>query len=168
MSLTGAHIPVIATERLVLRPPRPSDLEPFAATMTPDRMAYLHDAAPDRAGAARILTIFAGMAVLRGFGPMIWDHQGQPIGHGGIFWPLGADAPELGWVIWRSADEGHGYATEAMQALIRDAEAKTDLSDLWAGIHPGNARSHALATRLGLMRSTDTRPDGDMIYRRAV
>lgn len=157
----------LTTERLTLRAPRPSDLEPFMATMAPDRMAYLHDPVPDRAGAARILTTFAGMSVLRGFGPMIWDHAGQPVSHGGIYWPLDADAPELGWVLWRTKDEGQGYATEAMQALIADAANTADLSHLWAGIHPDNARSHRLALRLGLAATGATRPDGDLIHRRA-
>lgn len=159
--------PVISTERLTLRLPCMSDFEPFLATMTPDRLTYIQGEALDRPAAARLLAQYAGTWVLRGTGPMIWEQDGAPIGHGGIFWPLHEDAPELGWVIWRSSDEGKGYATEAMQAIIEDAAARLDLTGLWAGIHPDNARSHRLATRLGLHRSTDLDEDGFHIYRSA-
>lgn len=157
----------IKTARLPLRAPHPSDLAPFVATMTPDRLTYIQGDALDRPAAARLLAQYAGTWVLRGTGPMIWERDGAPIGHGGIFWPLHEDAPELGWVIWRSADEGKGYATEAMRAIIEDAAARLDLTGLWAGIHPDNARSHQLATRLGLHRSTDRDEDGFHVYRSA-
>lgn len=155
----------LTTDRLTLRLPQPSDFAPFVATMTPDRLTYLHDAAPDRAQAARILAQMAGTWHLRGTGPAIWELDGTPIGHGGLFWPLDQDAPELGWVLWRKADQGHGYATEAMTALITDAASRCDLSGLWAGIHPDNHRSHRLAKRLGLSPTGDTRDDGDLLYR---
>lgn len=157
----------IVTNRLTLRAPQPSDFAPFVATMTPDRMTYLHDGTPDHSEAARILAVWAGTWMLRGTGPAIWERDGTPIGHGGLFWPLDQDAPELGWVLWSQDAEGHGYATEAMRTLIDHAEKQHDLSGLWAGIHPDNTRSHALATRLGLTATGETRDDGDVIYRGA-
>lgn len=167
MTSRSAHIPVITTDRLVLRLQRASDLDPFFAMMTPERTAYVVGQVPDRSIAAQILAKNAGSWVLRGIGPLIWTLDGTPIGHGGIYWPLDEDAPELGWMLWNKDVEGHGYATEAMTALLAYAEARMDLPGLWAGIHPDNAASHRVADRIGLIASGETGPDGDVIYRRA-
>jgi ribosomal-protein-alanine N-acetyltransferase len=44
---------------------------------------------------------------------------------------------------------GHGYMTEAMQLLLREAFTRLDLHRLEANIQPGNVRSIALAKRCG-------------------
>ena len=44
---------------------------------------------------------------------------------------------------------GHGYMTEAMHLVLREAFTRLDLHRLEANIQPGNARSIALAKRCG-------------------
>jgi RimJ/RimL family protein N-acetyltransferase len=66
------------------------------------------------------------------------------------------DATELAWVLAREA-QGHGYATEATQAVIDQLD--DDL--LIAHIHPDHAASSAVAKRLGF-QPTDQLKDGEV------
>lgn len=77
------------------------------------------------------------------------------IGFAGVahpsFLPELADRPELGWRLARSA-WGHGYGTEAAIAARDDAFARLGFSELISIIHPKNARSQRLASKLGMAR----------------
>ena len=65
------------------------------------------------------------------------------------FLPELADRPELGWRLSRIA-WGRGYATEAARAALQDAFERLALPELISIIHPDNARSQRLATKLGM------------------
>jgi RimJ/RimL family protein N-acetyltransferase len=69
---------------------------------------------------------------------------------------LKPDAAELAWVVSTNA-QGHGYATEATQAVI----AWLDADLLIAHIHPDHVASNAVATRLGF-QPTDQLKDGEV------
>ena len=76
---------------------------------------------------------------------------------------------ELGWTIWDAADEGEGYVTEAARAtrehVYRDLGWETAVSY----IHLDNARSIAVAERLGCVRDDAADSPGDdgtdLVYR---
>jgi len=55
---------------------------------------------------------------------------------------------EVGFLFSR-ATWGHGYALEAMTAIVDCAFCDLDLVRLWARFHAGNERSRALLERLG-------------------
>lgn len=163
MTLT-VTIPTLQTERLTLRAPRMEDVEPFDMFLRSDRAQFIGGPVTDDKAIYRAFTHMAGLWVLRGFGPLIWTlGDGTPIGHGGPWQPKGYPHPELGWCLWSDANEGQGYAFEAMTAL-RNWSASRGLAPLWAGIEAENIRSMALATRLGLTRAPrDRTPDGEAV-----
>ncbi|SDY56769.1 Acetyltransferase (GNAT) domain-containing protein [Geodermatophilus africanus] len=67
---------------------------------------------------------------------------------------------ELGYVIARHA-QGRGLATEAARAWLDVALDELGLRRLTAVVHPDNAPSQALATRLGFrMHREDVTPSG--------
>jgi RimJ/RimL family protein N-acetyltransferase len=86
------------------------------------------------------------------------------INHGPLF-----PEKELGWLVY-DGHEGHGYATEAA-AMLRDwaAEAQ-NLTGLVSYIDPKNARSIAVAERLGAVLDPDApkQDPGDLVYRHQV
>ncbi|HTZ65417.1 MAG TPA: GNAT family N-acetyltransferase [Solirubrobacteraceae bacterium] len=63
-------------------------------------------------------------------------------------WPEFAET-EIGWALRREA-WGHGYATEAARACVAWGFANLDVPYLTAMIEPINARSAAVAGRLGM------------------
>ncbi len=67
--------------------------------------------------------------------------------------PTEENAPFPGTEIaWRLAFDqwGHGFATEAAGAIIRDAFGRLDIEEILAITTPANARSLAVMTRLGM------------------
>ncbi|MDP2803015.1 MAG: GNAT family N-acetyltransferase [Phreatobacter sp.] len=68
--------------------------------------------------------------------------------------PLEEKGPEIeiGWRLSKSA-WGRGYASEAARAVLTYARSTLGLSSIVALIHPDNARSIAVATKLGMGRS---------------
>ena len=65
------------------------------------------------------------------------------------FLPEVADRPELGWRLARDA-WGQGLATEAATAARDDAFSRMGRDEVVSIIHPENARSRRLATKLGM------------------
>ena len=99
---------------------------------------------------------------LRGYGRfMIADRDTDaPLGVAGPFYPEGWPEPELAWSVFAGA-EGRGIAQEA----VRAARAWTYETQGWTTaislIAPANARSAALATRLGARPTGATFTDPD-------
>jgi len=63
--------------------------------------------------------------------------------------PAVLPAVEVGWRLRREA-WGNGYATEAARPALAHGFADLDLDEIVSLIHEGNARSIAVARRLGL------------------
>jgi len=65
-----------------------------------------------------------------------------------LWWPARAGVVEVGWRLARHA-WGKGFATRTGQAAIDEARMVGGVPEVHTFIHPDNARSLAVATRLG-------------------
>jgi RimJ/RimL family protein N-acetyltransferase len=146
--------PTLTTERLVLRPFRADDVEPLLGIMrTEEVRASLHvPETYDRAAAWGTLLAFAGLWELRGLGQWAVEERagGRFVGRAGLYWRTEDAWPgvEVGWMLDPSV-WGRGYATEAGMRAVRFGFEELGESSLYSVILGGNARSQAVARRLG-------------------
>jgi [ribosomal protein S5]-alanine N-acetyltransferase len=166
-ALTG--LPVLETERLVLRAPQASDWPTFRDYRASSRTAFTGGTKTGQA-AAEHFAAFIGHWVLRGFGRLIAQDRatGQPIGHfGPMQWEDNAEV-ELTWSLWTAKAEGRGLATEAATALHAWTFGPLGLPIARAEVHRDNHASHAIARRLGGTVVPGEPPkwtDGGTVYR---
>lgn len=148
--------PVIQTDRLVLRPIGPQDFEPFAAFLASPRARFL-GGPKSPAEAWRALATIVGHWTLRGFGNFAVTLRGETrcIGSMGPWYPEGWPERELAWSLWSEAAEGRGYAFEAMTRLRAWAYDTLGWTTAVSYIDRQNARSRALAERLGCSHDPD-------------
>jgi RimJ/RimL family protein N-acetyltransferase len=160
-------IPVLTTERLVLRAPTAADFPAYAAFYASDRSIY-EDGPLTRPAAWKEFATSAGAWVLQGFGALsIADRAtGRYLGETGIYHPAHFPEPELGWMLVAEA-EGRGFAREAALALRAWAYAARGFTTLVSYIDARNARSIRLAERLGarLDPDADAGEPGVVVYR---
>lgn len=142
-------IPVIETERLVLRGPEMDDLPALTAYFATERSRFTGGPAT-ATDAARTLFRMAGHWHFRGYGLwMIEDREtGSTAGWTGILNNVGWPEPELGWTVFEGF-EGRGLAGEAARAARRHAADHFGIETPISLIDPRNHRSAALAERLG-------------------
>jgi RimJ/RimL family protein N-acetyltransferase len=155
---------VYRTTRLVLRPWREGDREPFAQlNADPEVMRHFPrvlDRRESDTTAERVEAHFRE----HGFGPWAVEVQdGAPfIGFVGLlrvgFAAHFTPAVEILWRLARSS-WGHGYATEAAREACRIGFAELRLPSIVAFTVPGNVRSRAVMERLGMTH--DARDDFD-------
>lgn len=143
-------IPTLTTDRLTMRGPQASDRDGFVEFFTSERAKY----AGGSSDTVKAQDEFAEMLAhwgLHGFGSFIIVRKdtGQAIGHVGGLRPTDWPEKELGWSIWRDADEGHGYASEAVIATRNHLFADCGWTTAISYIAPDNTRSLAFAERLG-------------------
>ncbi|TGN60443.1 N-acetyltransferase [Paracoccus liaowanqingii] len=160
-------VPTLKTARLELRPMRFADWPGYAALMGSGRAGYMGGpfgvpAAWGMFCADHAQWEFCGSGAL-----MIEDRAtgaslGQVAVNRGPLFP----EPELGWMVWPEA-EGRGIAHEAAVALRDWARDVARLDSLVSYVDPANARSCALALRLGAWRDDRAaRPDpDDLVFR---
>lgn len=147
-------IPVIETERLLLRPLRESDTEAYAEMMAdPDVARFLtvtgQPLAPEDSW--RQVAMLIGHWELRGFGMWAVAEKSRPdvfLGRLGPYYPRGWPDFEIGWALARPA-WGRGYASEGAAAAMRYAFDVLDRPRVVSLIDPGNVRSTAVARRIG-------------------
>ncbi|MFY0636153.1 MAG: GNAT family N-acetyltransferase [Vannielia sp.] len=140
--------PTIETERLCLRPYRIEDFEPLAALMASEWSEHMGGPFGREESWAYFASEVA-MWALRGHGGWSVDLKdgtlaGQVSLNRMAHWP----EVELGWTIWPEM-QGKGIAFEAATAARDWAFGPGGLSTLVSYIAPENARSIALAKRLG-------------------
>ncbi|MCX8508754.1 MAG: GNAT family N-acetyltransferase [Rhodobacteraceae bacterium] len=141
-------IPVLQTERLILRAPRESDLEAMVAFSASDRTVFL-GGPQDRVQTWRGLLANIGHWALRGYGFWSVDTRGGDfVGRVGVICHDGWPEPELAWHLF-DGFEGKGYAAEAALAAREHAYGELNMGPLISMIAPANVRSIALAERLG-------------------
>lgn len=145
----------LATDRLLLRPWRPSDSEPFARlNADPEVMAHF-PAALDRDASDAMAARCAAAITRDGWG--LWAVElrtsGEFIGFTGLARPAFEaaflPAVEIGWRLARSA-WGHGYASEAATAATAFAFGPLGLAEIVSFTTVDNHRSRAVMERLGM------------------
>lgn len=149
--------PVLATERLRLRPFRLSDLEPVAAMLGDAEVVRYLGAVPfGREESWRRMLCAPGMWALLGYGYWAVERRedgafvGQ-IGFGDFkreMSPSIEGLPEMGWIFAPSA-HGRGYASEAAAAALAWADGALPAAETVAIIEPGNAASVRVAEKAG-------------------
>ena len=150
MTALTPDIPVIETERLVLREPRLSDLDAMVAFYAGEERTRFIGGRVDPFQVWGRLAGQIGHWALRGYGMWMVEERatGAPVGRIGLLYPATWPEPELGWHLF-DGFAGKGYAFEAASAA-RDAGARLfGLTSLISLIDPENIRSQNLARRLG-------------------
>ncbi|MCV6825450.1 MULTISPECIES: GNAT family N-acetyltransferase [Halocynthiibacter] len=149
-------IPTIETERLILRAPQMSDFDPLAAHWELERTEYIGGPL-DRKEAWSAFSADAGQWILRGYGMWIVEDKasGKTAGWIGFYEPERYDEPEIGWILLEEF-EGKGIAYEAVVAARAYGGEHFGITKPCSFIAAENARSIALAERLGATRE-DTR-----------
>ena len=157
----------ITTERLLLRPWRESDIEPFFRMNTdPEVVEYLPSPISETESqqfAARIQKHFAE----HGYGLYALERREDTsfLGFTGLNWTLFEShftpALEVGWRLARDA-WGQGYATEAARACLDHAFRETPVPEIVSFTVPANHRSIAVMERLRLTRD----PEDDFVHPR--
>jgi RimJ/RimL family protein N-acetyltransferase len=151
-------IPVLRTERLLLREWRPEDREPFAALNADPRvMAHLPALLP-RAQSYALARRSEQHFATHGFGPWAVEVPGVApfIGFVGLVVPaFDAHFTPCVEIGWRLAAEhwGNGYATEAARASARHGFEVVGLEQLVSFTTPQNLRSQAVMWRIGMTHS---------------
>ncbi|MEO1328181.1 MAG: GNAT family N-acetyltransferase [Pseudomonadota bacterium] len=155
------RIPVVETERLILRAPTNDDFAVHRRTLMSDRARFV-GGPYDLSGAWRDFCFDAAGWVLSGIG--LWAIEERETG---LFCgTVGPNRPpfypeiEFGWILSEEA-EGRGIAYEAAHAARDYCYRNLGLMGLVSHIDHGNERSKRLATRLGARLDADApRPEG--------
>jgi RimJ/RimL family protein N-acetyltransferase len=141
--------PTIETARLILRPPKLEDFEPFAEFMSDEASRFVGGPTPPSA-TWRSLAALVGAWTLQGYSMFSWieKESGRWVGRGGPWQPVGWPGTEVGWATAMSAQR-KGYAKEAATAMITWAFDNLGWSGVIHCIDPANAPSIAVAKSLG-------------------
>lgn len=146
--VAGASRRVLETERLVLRAPRLEDAPIIAALANDRRIAENTTRIPHPyrlADAEEWITL--ANADPRDETLLITLRDGGIIGACGLEWRSGPN-PEIGY--WLGAPHwGHGYATEAVRALIDQAFGEFGYEAVEAGARTSNAASRRVLEKCG-------------------
>ena len=174
MTNAWPHIPTLETERLILRGPRIEDVPHWCAFMASGRAEFVGGPGLEEGKAWRAFAHVAGMWMLRGYGSFVFalqDSPDQPLGLTGPWHPIDWPEREIGWTVWSAEAEGKGLAFEAAQAARRFAYDTLGWPTAVSYIDSRNARSIALARRMGCTLDSDaTAPAADegetvLVYR---
>jgi RimJ/RimL family protein N-acetyltransferase len=148
---------VIRSDRLRLRNWRDTDRAAFAAlNATPEITRDLGgplDRSESDAKFDRYLAAFDQHGFCRW---ALEDLDGRFLGYAGVMpsrphHPLGPHA-DIGWRLMQAA-WGHGYATEAARASLRDVFERVQLKEVLAYTSSDNVRSQAVIGRLNMQRT---------------
>lgn len=159
-------IPVLTTDRLILREPREADFDAMLAFSQSPRAAFVGGSI-GRQWVWRSHLANIGHWALRGYGfYAVETRSGKFIGRVGVIFHDGWDEPELAWHLF-DGFEGQGYAQEAALAARADYHARITRHPAISYIDVANSRSEALALRLGALRQKTVKdPEGDYhVYR---
>lgn len=152
--------PSVRTDRLLLRPWREDDLEPFAA-LNADPAVMEHFAKPlERAESDAFVARIRAHFAREGFGFWAVEAPGIAplVGMVGLARPAFeahfTPCVEIGWRLARDY-WGRGYATEAARAALGYGFEQLGLGEIVAFTATGNVRSRAVMERIGMARSAD-------------
>ena len=146
---------MIETERLILRPWRDEDREPYADIMVHAEVGKWLGGPFSREQAYERVARFTASLADTGLGRLAIERKsdGRLIGHCGLAHtpdtppvPVGI---EIGWALAPDA-WGAGYAVEAARAVIADGFTR-DIAEILAFTGATNLRSQAVMRRLGMV-----------------
>lgn len=168
--ITLSDTPTLHTARLTLRAPQASDWDAFGLFMHSDRSRFIRSVAIDDGKIWRAFGHVIGMWVLRGYGSFVYTLKDSDtaLGLAGPWHPIDWPEPEIGWTVWDLASEGKGIVYEAAHAARAYAYDTLGWKTAVSYIDPDNARSIALANRLGAVRDKAAAYPGDdlcLVYR---
>ncbi len=151
------RVPTLTTERLLLRPWRPHDREPFAAMNADPRVMEHLPAVLDRVESDALVDRIEARLEADGFG--LWATEritdAAFLGFIGLarqdFQAHFTPCVEVGWRLAFDA-WGHGYATEGARAALEHGFRAIGLDEIVSFTVPGNARSIRVMVRLGMTR----------------
>jgi len=172
MTVALSATPVLHTERLALRAPAARDWPLFNQFVASPRAAFIRSSDYREDQSWRAFGHVIGHWVLRGFGSFVFTLRGddRALGMVGPWFPAGWPEPEIGWTVWDAAAEGRGYAFEAARTTLAHAFRDLGWPTAVSYIDPANARSIALAERLGAVRDVGAASPGDgsaLVFRHA-
>ena len=157
MTPAWSAVPTLTTARLVLRGHRAVDLDASLGLWgDPATVRLIHGQPSSREECWARLLRYAGLWSILGFGYWVLEHRadGRFIGEAGFadfkreVEPRLGDALEAGWIV-APAEQGKGYATEAMQAALGWAGATLGPRRSVCMIAPENAASLRVAAKCG-------------------
>lgn len=165
--------PTLTTERLTLRHHVMADFEPLYALFETDRARFMGGPIP-RKDTWYWVASEVGSWSLKGFGSWgLETRDGTFLGQIGVNQPDHFPELEIGWTLLEAA-EGKGFAVEGANAALTWVRSTLKPASLVSYIHIDNARSIALARRLGATQDPhaalpegDT-PDDTVVYRHEV
>jgi RimJ/RimL family protein N-acetyltransferase len=145
-------VPILTTDRLVLREMTDDDLDDIAALLGDEQVMQYYPRPKTRAEAQGWISWNKRLYTEHGFGLWVMTlPDGEFVGECGLTIQVvdGVDEVEVGYHVL-PAHQGRGYASEAA-ATCRDVARDTFAVDrLIAIINPANRPSQAVAERIGL------------------
>jgi RimJ/RimL family protein N-acetyltransferase len=166
-----SNAPILETDRLILRAPGPQDWPQAQAFLQAPRSTFIRDGqALDDGKCWRAFCHIVGSWVARGYGSFVITLKGSDtaIGLTGPWHPIEWPEREIGWTLWADEAEGRGIAFEAASAARDHAFRDLGWDTAVSYIDVGNARSIALAKRLGATLDPEAAFPGDapcVVYR---
>lgn len=160
-------IPVLETERLILRAPRLDDWPVLEPIWTSDRARHMGGPMSPEEAWLDFNQLVASW-LLRGFGAFVLEERttGRALGIATLDHEWGDPEPEIGWLLIEEA-EGRGIAREAGRALILHARELIGQGSFVAYMDRAHARSIRVAEALGGVPDAVRHPLDDevMVYR---
>jgi RimJ/RimL family protein N-acetyltransferase len=139
-------VPVLATERLMLRAPRRSDVKAIATLVNDRRIAVNTSRIPHPYAIEDAEQFIAAVNKREGEACLVITLDGAPIGMCSV--ELREDGPELGY--WLGVPHwGRGFATEAARALIDHAFGDLEHETLISGARVNNPASRRVLEKCG-------------------
>lgn len=155
------ELPVLETERLILRPPQSEDFEPWTEFHSDAEVMKFLGGVQGPELTWRSVCAMTGAWTIEGFSmfSLIEKTTGKWVGRLGPWRPNGWPGTEIGWGLARSA-WGKGYATEGAAAAMDYVVDHLGWTEIIHTILPENIGSVKVAERLGsrYLRQAPTPP----------
>jgi RimJ/RimL family protein N-acetyltransferase len=165
----GPQIPLLESERLRLRGPRPEDYDDsFAMWSDPEVVRFIGGNPLSREEVWARLLRYIGHWAWMGYGLWVVEEKatGQYVGevgysnHKRAIEPPLTDMPELGWVL-TPRFHGKGLASEAVRTVIAWGDSNFHGLRTACIIHPEHVRSLRVAEKCGFRESQLTSYHGE-------
>lgn len=141
--------PTLHTARLTLRMPTMEDFAAYRAFVMSDRAQYMGGPHAAQTAWDWFCNDTAQWALLGLGGLIVTPRDGGPaLGQVAVSHGPAMPEPQLGWFLFAGHD-GQGFATEAASAMRNWAFQDRGLETLVSYVHPANAASVKVASRLG-------------------